>query len=170
MLIIPTILMVTARDDTVGDAKLALYHRAGFLVRRLNQIANAIWAEECPEPGLTKAQYFAMLLLAGEGDLDQSTLGKRLGLDRTTIGVIVRVLAERGYIRRGLDPHDGRRRVLMLTANGKRTVDRLAPVARRVQERFVAPVAPAERDAFIASLEAIADAFNGLVATPVEPG
>jgi DNA-binding MarR family transcriptional regulator len=162
--------MVTREDAAAAEATRALYHRAGFLVRRINQIANAIWFQECPEPGLTKAQYAAMLLLAGEGDLDQSTLGKRLGLDRTTIGVIVRTLAERGYVRRGLDPRDARRRVLMLSPTGQRMVERLAPVARRAQERLLEPLPPHKRGEFIESLECIADAFNALVSTPVDPG
>ena len=159
-----------AQDDATAQATRELYHRAGFLVRRLNQIANALWQQECPEPSLTKAQYAAMLLLAAEGDLDQSTLGKRLGLDRTTIGVIVRTLADRGYVRRGYDPEDARRRSLTLTPVGRRTVERLAPVARRAQERFLEPVPADERGALIANLERIADAFNGLLPTPVEPG
>jgi DNA-binding MarR family transcriptional regulator len=156
------------RDRSIEDPDL-LYRRPGFLVRRLHQAATAIFAAEAGEIELTQLQYGALVLLEAEPELDQITLGRRLGLDRSTIGTVVHNLEERAYLERVTDPDDSRRRLMTLTPAGRALLARMFAPAHRAQERLLAALDPAERRTFLAMLERLNEALNDEMPTPVEP-
>ncbi|MDI3331814.1 MAG: MarR family transcriptional regulator [Micrococcus sp.] len=129
----------------------------GHLLRRCHQVHNVLWSEEVGAT-LTPSQYSLLATLAGAGSgLDQNTLGTRAGLDRSTTAGIVRRLKDQGWLRQVRDPRYGRRQVISLTAPSGAALAGLAPPVARVQSRFLAPVAPADRDWFVAHLAQVAD-------------
>lgn len=127
-----------------------------------------MFASECDDFEVTQLQYGALTLLSAEPHLDQITLGKRLGLDRSTIGMVVRNLEERSYIDRVIDPADTRRRTMTITAPGRDLLAALLERAQRAQERLLASLEPHERAVFIATLAKLTRNLNSLMPTPVE--
>ena len=60
---------------------LALESLPGHHIRRLHQIAVAIFLQETEHHGLTPVQYAALQSLANQSGIDQRTLAGRIGLD-----------------------------------------------------------------------------------------
>ena len=60
---------------------------------------------------------FAMRAIAAGAD-NASELGRRLSVSKQAAAKTVAVLEERGYVARGADPHDARRKHLEVTALG----------------------------------------------------
>jgi len=109
-----------------------LYRRPGFLIRRANQIAVALFLEETGALGITNSQYGILLVLKHHPGIDQISVAKVLGLDRSTTGMVLDKLEKAGLIGRSIGTHDKRRRTLALTRAGERMLERLAePEARR---------------------------------------
>ena len=65
------------------------------MIRRAHQIGVAIFLEEARESRITPTQYGVLVILGHRPGIDQNTLARLLGLDRSTTGLVVRKLAER---------------------------------------------------------------------------
>lgn len=134
-----------------------LYRRPGFMIRRCHQIAVATFADECREFDLTTTQYGILYVLSKHRGIDQISLARLLGLDRSTTGMVVARLEERLLLRRAVDPADKRKRSLELTPAGEKLLARAQPVVRRAQERLFAPFTAEERETLIALLDRLID-------------
>ena len=132
-------------------------HAPGHLIRRTHQLAVALFMEETAQFEVTPVQFAilnALMAIPGE---DQATLAARVAFDPATSGSVIGRLEARGWIRREVDPQDKRRRLLWVTAAGEQAVAGMKPGVVRVQERLLAPLAPAEQAALV-------DLLNRLVA------
>lgn len=137
-----------------------LYAKPGHLIRRSQQIAVAIFMEECADRDITPIQYAVLSVLAARPGIDQSTLAGLAALDRSTLGDVVARLARRGLLRRTPDPQDRRSRVLTLTPAGRRLLPEIEAAVRRAQRRMLAPLSADERKLFMALLAKLVD-VNG---------
>src|SRR3954447_3624184 len=126
-----------------------LYRRPGFMIRRAHQIAVSMFLEETGELGITNRQYGIMLVLLHQPGIDQITVAKLLGLDRSTTGMVLGKLEEAGLVGRIVGANDRRKRSLKLTPAGERMLNRLRAPARRAQERVLSAFAPRERKVFL---------------------
>jgi DNA-binding MarR family transcriptional regulator len=138
------------------------------MIRRAHQIAVAIFLDEARESRLTTTQYGVLLILRRRPGIDQNTLARLLGLDRSTAGLVVRKLAERGLITRAVGVGDLRRRELRLTRAGVTMIGRVAKHARRAQERLLSPLPARERARFLDLLARLTEAFNRTTRVPVD--
>ena len=137
---------ITAGETAKVDPALELLHeRPGFLVRRLQQIYYAIFYEECKTQNVTPVQYGVLTIVALHPDLDQTSLGQAIALDRTTTTDVIKRLEQRGWLERHSSPTDRRTRHVRLTQEGRVIVDSLQDNIDRLQERFLEPLRPAER-------------------------
>ena len=134
-----------------------LYGRAGFMVKRLHQVATALFDEECRQFNMTPSQYQALCALHEYPEIDQMALGRLTGQDRSTVGLVVRLLLERGLIRRVVNASDKRRASLKLSPAGIRVLRETAPAARQAQNRFLAAVPEADRPQFLELLKRLVD-------------
>lgn len=138
----------------VPDSRLQeLYRRPGFMIRRCHQIAVATFADECREFDLTTTQYGILYVLSKQSGIDQISLARLLGLDRSTTGMVVARLEERLLLRRAVDQADKRKRLLELTPAGEKLLARAQPVVRRAQERLLAPFSEPERELLVTLLD-----------------
>jgi DNA-binding MarR family transcriptional regulator len=144
-----------------------LYRRPGFLIRRAHQIAVSIFMEETGELGITNRQYGILLLLKRQPGIDQISVAKLLGLDRSTTGMVLTKLEQDGLVTRYIGDHDRRRLRLKLTRAGARMLARLAEPARRAQARVLSGFAPQERAEFLRLLEKFNRAFNDSTRVPL---
>ena len=69
-----------------------LYRRPGFLIRRAHQTAVSIFLEQTGALGITNRQYGILLVLKHRPGIDQITVAKLLGLDRSTTGMVLATL------------------------------------------------------------------------------
>jgi DNA-binding MarR family transcriptional regulator len=101
-------------------------------------------------------QHFAVLAsLAEDGPASQAELGRRLWLDRSDTHAIVSDLERSVLVQRATDPADQRRKVVTITAAGKRTLRQLQRRIQSAQDQIMAPLHPVERDQLLALLSRI---------------
>src|SRR5262249_38956476 len=156
-----------ARSTRTGSLE-DIYRRPGFMIRRAHQIAVAIFLEEARESRITPTQYGVLVILERRPGIDQNTLARLLGLDRSTTGMVVRNLAERGLVARATGARDLRRRELKLSRAGIALLGRLMASAQRAQQRLLSPLPVRERERFLALLARLAAAFNETMRVPVD--
>jgi DNA-binding MarR family transcriptional regulator len=143
-----------------------LYRRPGFLIRRAHQTAVSIFLEETGALGITNRQYGILLMLRHRPGIDQITVAKLLGLDRSTTGMVLTALEKSCLVRRAVGKHDRRTRNLELTPAGARTLKKLAEPARRAQARVLSAFTVKEQKAFLDLLEKFNRTFSDSTRVP----
>jgi DNA-binding MarR family transcriptional regulator len=154
-------------DDMPNDPLTRLYRRPGFMIRRAHQIAVALFLEETGELKITTTQYGILFLLEHRPGIDQVTVAKLLGLDRSTTGMVVNKLERAGLIGRGTVTRDRRRRSLHLTRAGEKMLAHLAAPAKRAQARVLSALPPGERMVFLDMLDKLTRGHNGTTRVPL---
>jgi MarR family transcriptional regulator, lower aerobic nicotinate degradation pathway regulator len=139
----------------------------GHLMRRCQQIAVSVFLDECRDYDLTPLQFAVLTALLQGGPEDQVHLGGRLALDRTTIGVVVRNLEERGLVTRRVSEKDRRSKPVSITAAGETLIYEAVAAAEAAQDRMLAPLTTAERKQFIRLLQKMADGNNSESRAPL---
>ena len=119
------------------EAPLAeIQHIPGHLIRRLNQIAVAVFTDHVAEAGLelTPVQFAVLAQLSNHPGIDQATLAGLIAYDRVTIGGVIARLEARGLVARRISPSDRRARILKLTDEGARYLDSVRPSVFETQD------------------------------------
>jgi DNA-binding MarR family transcriptional regulator len=148
---------------------MPLWARPGYLLRRLHQIHYALFFQECARFDITPVQYGLLSTLQVNPDLDQNSLGRELGIDRTNVADVLNRLERRGLLERRRGPNDRRTMLTRLTPAGERLTKRMYPAMHRAQEMLLKPLLGAERDAFIITLIRLIDGNNHLGRTIFDP-
>lgn len=156
--------MKKARATAVDLEALPGYH-----IRRLQQIAVAIFLQETEPLGLTPVQYAALQGVANAPGIDQRTLAGAVGLDTSTVAGVIDRLQARGLLERLASPSDRRVRLLTLTDDGHALLRAAVPAMRRAQQRMLAPLPEAERAEFMRMLRVLVEANNALSRAPSSP-
>lgn len=130
------------------ESNIAIHRMPGHQVRRLQQVAVALFAEALHPWDITPVQYAALATLEQHAPISQTTLSALIAYDRATIGGVIDRLDGKGWLSRTLDPGDRRLRLLSLTPAGIEVLDVLHPLVQEVQARFLAPLAADERHRF----------------------
>jgi DNA-binding MarR family transcriptional regulator len=133
----------------------------GFHIRRLQQIAVAVFLQETDDQGITPVQYAVLQTVSNQPGIDQRTLAGAIAFDTSTIAGVIDRLEARGWLVRTVDPDDKRVRRLALTADGDALLAATVPGMRRAQERILAPLRnKAERAEFLRMLRVLVHANN----------
>ena len=103
---------------------------------------------------------YCLLSQAGSGDFTQAELGRKVGLDKTTMVVTVDELEAAGLAKRRPASEDRRVRIIAVTKAGERKLARAREIVEEVQEGLLAELPARERDAFVSAL-------NRLVSVPL---
>jgi DNA-binding MarR family transcriptional regulator len=127
----------------------------GHRIRRLQQIAVALFMQESGSTAVTPVQFAVLQTLAGQPGIDQRTLARSVSFDTSTIGGVVDRLEARGLLTRSHSPGDRRVRLLELTAEGEALLDSLTPSMQRTQKRLLEPLSPAERKEFMRMMQLV---------------
>lgn len=144
-----------------------LYKRPGFLLRRAHQISVSLFMEESADFNVTTTQYGVLVILRCCEDLDQIGLSKKVGLDRSTTGLVVKRLETEGLVVRVEDRADRRRKVIVLTGKGERKLESLRHAAMIARERSLSAFSPEEGAEFLRLLEKFVARFNGVTRAPI---
>jgi DNA-binding MarR family transcriptional regulator len=162
----------TLRTGDVRKAKspdMPLWARPGYLLRRLHQIHYALFFEECTAFDITPVQYGLLTTLSLNPDLDQNSLGRELGIDRTNVADVLARLAKRGLVERHRSKQDKRMVLARLTPSGQRATDEMYSAMLKAQNRLLAPLTAGERKAFIDTLLRLIEGNNHLGRTIYDP-
>lgn len=143
-----------------------LEHLPGHHIRRLQQIAVAIFLQETEASGITPVQYAALQTVANQPGLDQRTLARSIGFDTSTIAGVIDRLEARGLVQRNTSPEDRRVRLLSLLPAGAQLLAEVQPAMQRAQARMLAPLPEAERTEFMRMLRTLVAANNELSRAP----
>ena len=128
---------------------VALEDQPGYFIRRLQQIAVAIFLEETQAHGITPVQYAALHAALQQPGLDQRTLAATIGFDTSTIGGVIDRLELKGLVQREVSAQDRRARQLTLTSEGRQLLAASRPVVEALQADILSPLSRAERAAFL---------------------
>jgi DNA-binding MarR family transcriptional regulator len=124
---------------------VSITDQLGYLLGRSHLEHRAIAERALASLGLSGKGFGALILLVQEGPLSQQRLGRRQGVDRTTMVAVVDELESSGYVERRRDPSDRRAYSLHATAKGREVLQRAAEATQRAEHEFLAPLPAADR-------------------------
>src|SRR5450759_2086376 len=138
----------------------AVYSKPGYLFRRMQQIAVAIFVEECRVYDLTPVQYAALVAIRTHPGIDATRLSAVIAFDRSTLGSVIERLQAKQLIERKPAAEDKRVKLLHLTRAGAALLRDIIPSVDRAQARMLQPLKPADRKTLMALLTQLVDLNN----------
>jgi DNA-binding MarR family transcriptional regulator len=144
-----------------------LYKKPGHLIRRLQQIAVALFVMECEALDLTPIQYASLTVIREVPDLDATRLSSLVALDRATLAKVIERLEAKGWILRTSSPLDKRVKLLRITQKGRKVLSAAEPGVRRCQRRILAPLAEIDRQSFMRMLARLVELNNDYSRAPM---
>ena len=127
-------------------------HAPGHLIRRAHQVAVAVFMEETGEHDVTPVQFAILNALIDDPGEDQVTLAAKVAFDASTFGSVIGRLEGKGWVRREPDAADRRRKLLWVTAEGKKAALAMKRAVTRAQRRILGPLRPDEQEQLLVLL------------------
>ena len=141
----------------MGKSSSGLDRSPVHLLHRAWQCAEMIFHAQVNLGGLTPRQLAVLVTVAQHKGVNQTGLVDRTGIDRTTVGEMVRRLQRKGLLQRQRARGDARAYVVRLTDEGRRILRRAEPLADNVDERILEALPSGQRRAeFMGALQTIA--------------
>jgi DNA-binding MarR family transcriptional regulator len=81
--------------------------------------------------------------------IDQVSLAKRVAFDPATSGSVIGRLEAKGWVVRQADPTDRRRKLLVVTPQGKQALASIQDDVARVQAKILSPLPQADQQLFV---------------------
>src|SRR4051812_29601887 len=138
----------------------AVYAKPGYLFRRMQQIAVAIFVEECKAFDLTPVQYAALVAIRCHPGIDATRLSAVIAFDRSTLGQVIERLQAKRAIERKASREDKRVKLLYLTRAGEALLADIMPSVDRAQARMLQPLKPSDRKTLLGLLTQLVDLNN----------
>ncbi len=135
--------------------------RPGFLIRRLHQIHTALFNEECGKGPVTPVMYSILSALAQSGPIDQTSLARRIAVDKTNVVDVLERMRKRGLIRRRTSTKDRRVRLTALTDEGRALLDSIDKQAERAHRRTIEDLTADEQRVLMSLMTKIIEAKDG---------
>lgn len=145
----------------------AVYTAPGYLFRRMQQIAVAIFVEECRARDLTPVQFAALVAIQTHPGIDATRLSAVIAFDRSTLGNVIERLEIKQYIERKPSDEDKRIKLLHLTRAGAALLRDIMPSVDRAQARMLQPLKPSDRKMLLALLTQLVDLNNEASRVPL---
>ncbi len=122
--------------DVVNElGELAIATRLKRLSERLSADVSKIYKESEVD---FEARWFLILSLLESRKLMAITeIAEALQLSHPAIIQLVQELVQKNLIKTSLDKHDGRKRLVSLTATGKKTLDSIKPILVSIKEENI---------------------------------
>jgi DNA-binding MarR family transcriptional regulator len=116
-----------------------------FLLKRLGMAAKERSLDQYTAAGL-HPYHHAILALLDEGTREtQGQIANALGYDKGQLVGLLDELEEAGLIERRRDPSDRRRQTVQITSTGRKTLERLRALSRRIEDEFLEPLDESQR-------------------------
>lgn len=167
LVVVPTVTKATAGASAANHT---IWDRPGYLVRRLHQIHVAMFSARVADGQVTPVQFGLLSILISRPGVDQATLGAELGLDPANVAEILRRLEDRQLLTRVVDPQNRRRKLCLVTPDGKKFVQRYQKDMQLSQQQLLSPLNPADRQVFMELLGRLVEGNNESGRTSLRPG
>ena len=105
--------------------------------------------------GAHRQQYALLSALEEGGRASQADLGRGLGIDPGDMVRLIGATQTEGWLERTPDPADRRRKLVAITAAGRRRLHKLDAVVAQVQDDLLAALAPSQRKQLVRLLTLI---------------
>lgn len=138
----------------------AVYAAPGYLFRRMQQIAVALFIEECRAFDLTPVQYAALIAIHTHPGIDATRLSAVIAFDRSTLGSVIERLESKKLIDRKPSDEDKRVKLLYLTKAGAAILREIMPSVEKAQARILQPLKPSDRKVLLSLLTQLVDLNN----------
>jgi DNA-binding MarR family transcriptional regulator len=145
----------------------AVYTKPGYLFRRMQQIAVAIFVEECKAYDLTPVQYAALVAIRTHPGIDATRLSAVIAFDRSTLGNVIERLESKNFVERKPAREDKRVKLLYLTKVGAALLRDIMPAVDRAQARMLQPLKPADRKTLMTLMTQLVDLNNEASRVPL---
>jgi DNA-binding MarR family transcriptional regulator len=129
--------------DPADDPAAAEF--AGQLFFRLWRASHIRIAAELEAIELTPASFGLLNLLAARQGANQQELGAAMGVDPSTMVALIDELERLGLAQRRPHPKDRRAREVLVTAKGRRRLQRARELTNQVEDEVLRGLTPAER-------------------------
>ncbi|PXX62433.1 DNA-binding MarR family transcriptional regulator [Nocardia tenerifensis] len=127
------------------------------LVTQVALVANRATDRALGATGSRRHHHALLAALAEFGPISQADLGRRTRIDRSDIVATVNELAGRGFVERGPDHGDRRRKIVTITAAGTAHLAELDERLAVAQDELLAGLDAAERAELVRLLTRILD-------------
>jgi DNA-binding MarR family transcriptional regulator len=128
-----------------------------WLLSQVSAHSHRLIVQGLAEVGLRKHHFTVLYALRERGAVSQADLGRRLGIDRSDLHLVLSELERDGLVERIRNEQDKRRNVVDLTAAGVTTLAGLDDRVLAIHDVIFEPLDPAEREAFFGSLARLAE-------------
>ena len=130
----------------------------GALIHRIARSSVKALQSELEPLGLTVAQFFILRCLSRDTGRTQRELVEHLEITSPSLTAMLKLLEEKGLIRRETDSRDARAKLIYLTDQGKKFLRyRIHPAVRRLEDRLLTGFSDRERQTLAGKLERIVE-------------
>jgi DNA-binding MarR family transcriptional regulator len=122
-------------DNIPIGALISITYRSNFV--RINT--------KMKELGLSAGQFFVLMVLSHNQGVTQDTLAWRLLIDKGSIARAVKVLEDKGFVKRITDESNRRAVLIYLTENGERLIPKVIKIDQEMEETTLSGLTGEER-------------------------
>jgi DNA-binding MarR family transcriptional regulator len=134
-----------------------------WLLSQVSAHSHRLIVQGLAEVGLRKHHFTVLSALRERGAVSQADLGRRLGIDRSDMHLVLGELERDGLVERIRNVQDKRRNVVDITETGVQLLAGLDERVTAIHEVIFEPLSPGEREAFFGSLAKLAEHAANLV-------
>jgi DNA-binding MarR family transcriptional regulator len=145
-----------------------LYDQPGHLIRRANQIANAMFTEVVSQD-VTPIQYAILRMVHENPGIDQVSLSNLIALDTSTTALTAARLETKGLLKREFAEANRRQLRLSLTAEGVALIRGLVSSVHRMRARLLDGLEPEEQQVFMQLMQKFVHLNNEQSRAPLRP-
>jgi DNA-binding MarR family transcriptional regulator len=115
----------------------------------------ALTGEALAPFGIDGRECAVLLAIDDRVPVSQHEVARRMGVDRTSMVMLIDELEGKGLVHRRQDPADRRRNVVELTGEGKKILARAVRASDKAERAFLAPLSTDEAAAFRQALRSV---------------
>ena len=143
----------------------ALVHLVGYAASRAALEMRKVFASHMEGFDLRVAEFTILMLVKGNGDVNQKQLGQALDISPPNMAVTLDRMVERGWVERVRSTRDRRAQHIHLTVKGRALAERVYSISTTMEESALAVLSRAERALLIELLRKIASRGSRAVET-----
>ncbi|WP_405069584.1 MarR family transcriptional regulator [Kribbella sp. NBC_01510] len=122
-----------------------LADRVLWALGRASQQSQRLVRQHMTDAGVRTLHYHVLASLADDGEAVQATLADRIVLDRSDLVTVLDELEALDYVVRRVDPADRRRKIVAITAMGKKQLVAMDQLIYAAEAELLEPLSASER-------------------------
>ena len=141
------------KQNSVPDILTYFHVQPPYMLRRLRRLSNYFYTQECSKLKLsiTLPQLEALIIITASPHIDQVTLAKGLGADRSTTMALVDILERNGWVKRN-NAVDRRRNALVTTKTAAKILESAITTMQVSNNKLLSPLTTKQQKRLISIL------------------